>query len=162
MEFTEAEAKLKLGALNSGAEQIDRIDVVTRLTNAGLPQEVITRINELWETTRVISGQIFNIGKIILSEIIRFIENNSHMAVGVAIGAAVGSLTSMIPFIGPLLTPLATAITAVVGGIAGYRLDQGREPDDGTIGVSQDLISIAKNFFELLANIFNALRAHFS
>ncbi len=162
MSLSESEAKLKMAVLNSNAMEIDRIDAIAQLTNSGLPQEAITRIDQLWEKTKIIGGQIIHIGKIILVEILKFIKENPHLAVGVAIGAAVGALTSMIPFIGPILAPLMTVISVVVGGIAGYRLDQDKQPTDDVIGVSQELILVAKKFFELFANIFNALRTQFS
>ena len=68
----------------------------------------------------------------------------------------------MIPFIGPLLAPLVTIVATVVGGVAGYRLDKGEEPRDGIIGITQELIVIAKKFFELFANILNTLQGEFS
>jgi hypothetical protein len=162
MSLSEPEAKLKMVVLNSNAIEIVRIDAITRLTNFGLPQEIITRIDELWEKTKIIGGQVIHIGKIIFAEILRFIKENPHLAVGVAIGAAVGALLSMIPFLGPILAPLAVAISILVGGISGYRLDQGQKPTDGVVGVTQELILIAKKFFELFADIFNALRMQFS
>jgi len=161
MQLTESKAKLNLSLLNSSVIELDRLNTITQLTNMGLPQEIITRINDLWEKTKVISGQVIHVGKIILAEIMKFIKENSHLAVGVAIGAAVGALTSMIPFIGPFLAPLVTAITMLIGGIAGYRIDQGKELEDGVIGVTQELIMIAKKFFELFGNIFNALQQEF-
>lgn len=141
---------------------IDRIDAITQLTNSGLPQEIITRIDQLWEKTKIIGGQVIHIGKIIFVEILNFIKENPHLAVGVAIGAAVGALLSMIPFLGPILAPLAVAISILVGGISGYRLDQGQNSTDGVVGVTQELILIAKKFFELFADIFNALRMQFA
>ncbi len=162
MSLAESEAKLKIAVLNSNAMEIDRIDAITQLTNSGLPQEVITRIDELWEKTKIIGGQVIHIGKVILVEIMKFIKENPHLAVGVAIGAAAGALISMIPFFGPILAPLVTAISIVVGGIAGYRLDQGQKPTDDAIGITQELILIARKFFELFANIFNALHLEFS
>lgn len=162
MPLTESEAKLKLSILNSKVLELDRIDAIAQLTNMGLPQEVITRIEDLWERTKIIGGQVIHIGKVILAEIMKFIKKNPHLVIGIAIGAAVGALISMIPFIGPFLTPLAAAISMAIGGIAGYRSDQGKEPKDGVIGVTQELIMIAKKFFELFGNIFNALRSEFS
>lgn len=162
MKLTESEARLKLSLLNSNILELDRIDTTTQLTNMGLPQEIITRINNLWETTKIIGGQVIHVGKIILAEIMKFIKENPHLAVGVAIGAAVGALTSLIPFFGPFLAPLATAIAMIVGGISGYRLDQVKEQKGGAIGVTQELIVIAKKFFELFGNIFNELQHHFS
>ena len=162
MSLSEAEAKLKLSILNSNAIELDRVDTVAELTNMGLPQEVITRIEDLWEKTKEVGGQIIHIGKVILAEIMKFIKENPNLAVGVAIGAALGALISLIPFIGPLLAPLVSVVSMAVGGIAGLRLDRGEEPRDDLIGVTQELILIAKKFFELFANILNALQGEFS
>jgi len=49
--LSESEAKLKMMILNINAMEIDRFDAITQLTNSGLPQEVIIRIDELWEKT---------------------------------------------------------------------------------------------------------------
>lgn len=162
MSLSESEATLKMAVLNSNAMDLDRIDAITQLTNSGLPQEIVTRIDELWEKTKIIGGQVVHLGKIVFAAIMKFIKENSHLSVGVAIGAAVGALISMIPFFGPILAPLATAISIIVGGIAGYRLDQGQKPTGDVIGVTQELILVAKKFFELFASIFNALSAQFS
>jgi hypothetical protein len=163
MEITESQANLKLMVLNSNAMDMDRIDIITRLTNAGLPQEVITRIEDLWEKTKEIAGEIVNIGKIILSEILNFIEANPHMAVGMALGAALGALTAMIPFIGPLLAPLVTVVAALFGGVVGASLDRGDgDVKSGVVGATQEAIVLAKKFFELFAKIINALTANYS
>lgn len=162
MSLSEPQAKLKLILLNSNAIELDRVDTVAQLTNMGLPQELITRIEDLWEKTKIIGDQVVYIGKVILAEIMKFIKANPHLAAGVAIGAAVGALTSLIPFIGPFLAPLTTVIATVIGGIAGHRLDRGEEPRSSVIGITQELIIIAKKFFELFANIINALQGTFS
>jgi len=47
MSLNQAEATLKLSMLNSAAIELNKIDTVTELTNMGLPQEVITRIDDL-------------------------------------------------------------------------------------------------------------------
>lgn len=158
MSLTNAEAKLKLSLLNSNVADLDRIDVITQFTNMDLPQEVISRIDVLWEIIKVIGDQVIHIGKLILTEIMKFIKQNQHLAIGIAIGAAIGALISIIPFIGPLLAPIATAI----GGIAGYKLDQGENIKGGVIGVTQDVIMIAKKFFELFSSIFNTLQSELS
>lgn len=162
MSISESEAKLKLSILNSNAIELDRIDTVAQLTNMGLPQEVITRIEELWEKTKIVGGQVIHIGKVILAEIMKFIKENQNLAVGMAIGAAIGALTNLIPFIGPLLAPLVAAVSIFVGGIIGHGLDESRDPRDGFVGISQELIIFAKKFFELFADIINALQGEFA
>jgi hypothetical protein len=157
--LTESQAKLKLGLLNSRVSVLDRIETVSWLSNQGLPQEAIYEITKLWSKTRVIGGQVINIGKIIISEMLGFIRENPHLTIGLAIGASVGALVSLIPFLGPFLAPIAAVLSIAIGGIAGQRLDRGNCIEGGIVGVSQELILIAKKFFELFAGIFNALRS---
>lgn len=157
MIITSPEALLELMLLNSKAQNLDRIDVFTYFTNAGLPLEIIFRLEELWEATKVIGSKIIHIGKIILLEIAHFFEENPNLAIGVALGAVVGALVSIIPFIGPLLAPLSIAIGALLGGIAGSRLDRNQKPEQGAMGIAQDIIVLARKFFEFLAAIFKAL-----
>lgn len=157
MPLSEMEAKFKLSLLNANAIELDRIDMITKLTNAGLPQEVVTRVEDLWHKTMEIAGQIIHIGKVILFEIMKFIEEHRHLAIGTALGVAVGALAGSIPLIGALLAPLLMAVSVVVGAIAGLRLDRGENRGDGVMGVAQDLIVIAGKFFQLFVNIFNAI-----
>ena len=163
--LTEPEAELKLAVLNSNVAEMDRTDIVTRLTNMRLPQEVVTRIDELWDKTKVVGGHVIQIGKIILAEILKFAEKNPHLVLGVALGAAVGALVGMlvgiVPWIGATLAPLATALGIGIGAIAGYKLDKGEQAKNEYIAAAQEMIEIAKKFFEPFAAIFIALRNHF-
>jgi CHASE2 domain-containing sensor protein len=60
-----------------------------------------------------------------------------------AIGAAAFLLTQAIPFIGPLLAPLVAIITTF------YAF--------GTISTFEESTELAKQFFKLLVEIFNAV-----
>ena len=158
MTISSAEAILELGLLDSKAQDLDRLDVFTRFTNAGLPPEITLRLEELWETTKVVGKKIIHTGRIIILEILRFIEENPNLAIGVALGAAVGALVSLVPYLGPALTPLSMAIGAAIGGIAGSRLDRGQKAGKGVVGITQEVIILAKKFFELFAAIFIVLK----
>jgi len=158
MSLSQAEAKVQLALLNSGTAKLNRMDTIVFLTNMDLPQEVITRIEVLWEKTKVIAGQVVEIGKIIIAEIIRFINENKNLAIGVAMGAAIGVLVNLVPVLGSLLAPLAFAVGAIVGGTLGARLDRdGDVLSDGYMGIAQEVIIIARKFFELFVDIFNRL-----
>lgn len=161
MNVSHAEARLELALFNSKAYELNREDVFVRLTNAGLPPEVLFRLEGLWEATKVIGGKVVHTGKIILFEILRFINENPHLAIGVAVGAAIGAIVSLIPFLGPLLAPIAMAIGLVVCGIAGARIDRGQQIGNGVIGIAQEIIIMAEKFFALLAAIFLTLKADF-
>ena len=158
MALSSSEAKLELVLLDSKTQDIDRLDVITCFTNAGLPPEIILRLEELWEATKVIGEKIIHSGRIIILEIMRFIEENPNLVIGAALGAAVGALVSAVPYLGPSLAPLSAAIGGAFGGIVGSRVDRGHKPKDGIVGISQELIILARKFFELLAAIFIAVK----
>ncbi len=161
MSISHAEAKMELALITSKTQGFDRTDAFSWFMNAGLPSEVIFRLEELWEATRVIGRKIVRIGKIIIFEIIRFIKENPNLAVGVAVGAAVGALINLIPFLGPLLAPILAAISVVIGGFAGARLDRDQKLEKGALGIVQEVIILARKFFELFAAIFMALKEDF-
>lgn len=158
-------AKLELALLNANSVNIDKTDMITNFTNSGLPKEVIFRMDSLWNYTKIIAGETFEVGKIIIGKIWEFVQENPDMVIGVAVGATIGALVNLVPFLGPILAPISMSIGAVIGGVAGHRLDQkqkGLQVHDGIVGISEDIISIAKNFFKLFAEIFNALKKYFT
>ena len=157
-------AQLKLGLLNAQTAQMNKLDLITRFTNKGLPQEIVTRLDWLWEETKVIAGQVIHLGKIILMKIWEWVERNPNMVIGMAIGAAIGALVSLIPFIGPFLAPIATALGLVIGGIAGHRVDKkmsGHVLGEGKMAIAEDVITMAKEFFRLLAAILLGFKEYF-
>jgi hypothetical protein len=151
------DAKLELLMLEGEVQDLHQIDVVTKMTNQGLSQEIVTRLEELWDYTVMVGDKLVHLGKIIISKILNFVSANVHLALGVALGAAVGSLINIIPFFGQLLAPLSITVGAVIGGVAGTRLDRGQEPGDGVIGLTQEVLLLAGKFYEFFASIINAL-----
>lgn len=159
MVISAAEANVELSVLDSRAQEYDRIDAFARFTNAGLPQEIVQRLRGLWDAREEIAGRAVHIGKIIFMEINRFVDENPNLAMGIAVGAACGALTAMIPFIGPLLAPFILVAGVLMGAIKGYEMDAGKKANDEISKIAQDLIAIARKFFQLLADILKALRA---
>ena len=151
----EKDAKFELLILEGEVQDLHQIDFVTQMTNQGLSQEIVTRLEELWDYTVMVGEKLVHLGKIIINEILRFVNANVHLALGVAIGAAVGSLVNIIPFFGQLLAPLSMALGALIGGVAGARLDRGQEPGDGIIGLSQEVLLLAGKFYEFFASIMS-------
>jgi hypothetical protein len=154
-----ADAQLELAMMNAQAQKLDRLDVTARLTNAGLPAEVIFRLQEIWENTKILAGKVVHIGRIVLLHILRFIEENPNLAIGVALGAALGALTATIPLIGPLIAPASAMVGALVGGWAGLQLDRGERARFASTAIMQDVIIVARKAFELLADVLNTLFA---
>jgi hypothetical protein len=95
-----AEARLELALVNARAQKLDWVDVAAGLSNAGLPPEVIFRLQELWDSTKMVAGKLVHMGKIILLHVLRFIEENPNLAVGIALGASLSALTGLIPVFG--------------------------------------------------------------
>jgi hypothetical protein len=157
-------AQLKLGLLNAEAAQLNKLDLITRFTNKGVPQEFVNRLEWLWEESKVVAGEVMQIGKIILMKIWEWVERNPNMVIGMAIGAALGALVSLVPFIGPFLAPITTALGLVIGGVAGTRMTKrldGQAVGAGGVQLLEDLITMAKEFFMLLAQIFLGLKEYF-
>jgi hypothetical protein len=160
-----ARAKLQLALLNSSAAKLEKRDFIVRFTNAGLPQEIVTRLDDLWDKTKKVGGEVINIGRILIEKIWEFVAANPNMLIGMACGAAVGALANLIPFIGPFLAPTAMAIGAIVGGIWGFeqdRANRGEVIKKGPIGIAEDLVAMAKEFFKLFAGIMIALKDYFA
>ncbi len=158
-------AEIKLMALQADTKDITWVDAVVNFTNNGVPPEIITRLKELWETTKSIGEQVYEVGKIIVMKLIQFILDNRNMAIGLVLGIGVGSLINMIPWIGTILAPLAMAIGGFFGAIAGHRLDKIAKGDMNDLKDSDiftDFITMAKEAWKLIVDIFSALKDHFS
>ena len=154
------QAQFEMALLNAEAESTSSSNLYLWLRESGMPSEVAIRIQSLVDQTAVVAGQVYCIGKIVVIKIIEFVKAHPDMAIGMVVGASVGALTSMIPFLGPYLAPIAIAIGATVGAVAGHRsdkMDMGLTVNSGVIAVAQDLLEIAKEFFKLLIDIFNAV-----
>ena len=156
--LTTAQANLELAILNAETESISSSDFYAWLKNLGLPDEAAIRLKGIADVTSKVGNRVINVGKIILMKIIEFVKAHPNLAVGIAIGGAIGALVNMIPWIGPLLAPIATLIGVTIGALAGHRLDKaaaGMAQNTGLIAIGQDVIEIARAFFELLFDIFN-------
>jgi hypothetical protein len=151
------QANLKMALWQVDADAMSSSDLYVWLNDMGLPHEVSMRLHELATYTKKAANKVLLIGKILLIKIIEFVKAHPNLAIGVAVGVAVKILASSIPFVGPLLEPLATALGIPIGAIAGHRLDRGKEVSDGIIGIVQEIIEIAKDFFQLLIDVFNTI-----
>jgi len=156
-------AELEMLVLNGEANRFDKLNIFTDFINKGLPQEIITRLDSLWNMTKTISGEIVNVGRIILVKIWEFVQENTNLTIGVAIGVAIGSLVSLVPFLGSFLAPIGMALGALIGGVTGERLDRIAKGEmvSEKSGMIEGSIMVAKKFFKLLADIFNALKSEF-
>lgn len=148
MEYTQAMHQLM--ELEESYSDVDRGKLRAWLLKKGLPIEIVTRLDDLWEDTRTISGRVITVGKIIFCRIIEFIRTYPHAAIGALIGAAIGALMNGVPILGPMLAPLSTSLGAIIGAVGGAQLDTGK-------GDLQSIIMVARDFFRMLIDIFNTI-----
>jgi hypothetical protein len=148
----------ELTLMNAEASSAQFDDVAVEVLNRGIPPELVTRLKELWEQTKVIAGEIVAIGKIIVRQIIEFLKQNPRLTVGMALGAAVAALIGGIPLIGPLLQPLATLIASMYGAGVGAAMGKG----DYSGSPLSAAIALAEKFFELLKGILNSVASYLS
>ncbi|MEQ9368468.1 MAG: hypothetical protein RIG63_05470 [Coleofasciculus chthonoplastes F3-SA18-01] len=142
------------------ADSMSSSDLYVWLIDSNLPKQVIMRLHELATYTKKADQNVIAVGKIILIKIIEFIKAHPNLAIGAALGAAVGLLVNSIPFLGSILAPLATTLGITIGAIAGHRLDKGKEVNQGIFAIAQDIIKIAREFFQLLIDVFNPVFRH--
>jgi hypothetical protein len=152
-EFSPQEGLLELSLLNAESSTADFDEVVVDGITRGIPPELLTRLKELWEKTKVVAGEIIAVGKIIVRQIFDFLKENPKLSLGLAFGAAVAALISGIPLLGPLVAPLATTLAMLYGAGAGAAMDAG----DTSGSLYSAAIALATKCFELLKNIFNAI-----
>lgn len=136
--------------IEANYKNVDRTKMRAWLLKKGLPIEIVTRLDDLWDNTAAVSDKIIEIGKIIFCKIIEFIKKYPHAAIGSLVGAAVGALINGIPLLGSLLAPLASSIGVIIGVAGGAQLDTGK-------GDIQSLIIVAKDFFKMIIDIFNVI-----
>ncbi|WP_310383961.1 hypothetical protein [Roseateles sp.] len=164
--MTLPQARLELALWQVEAEIASSSDLYIRLTEMGLPSEVAIRLKELLEFVKTIGEKTFSIGKIVVLKLIEFIEKHPNMATGIALGAAVSSLIASIPVLGYLLAPIVLPLGIAIGAIGGHRMDKAQggklTGEAGFASITQDVIEIARTFFQLLIDTLMAVSAEFS
>lgn len=143
--------------LQAEASGLDRIEAMAFFSNQGVPLEVITRMDSLWEQSAMVAGQILNIGKIIIMKLIQFIKENPNMVIGLAIGIGLGMLANVIPFLGSFIAPIATIAFGTVGVLQGHRLDKIMKGEYVSNSLIEDAITIIKTFWSFFYEIFYAV-----
>ncbi len=159
-------ARMELLALESRVSQFNELDFITDLTNKGLANEIVTRLQLIGEKVSYIADQSFQIGKIILMKLWDFIKENPNLSIGFAIGLGLailsGMIASVVPIIGTWLSaivmPLVALITIPVGTLRGHRLDKLAKGEVVGDSIIEDLITIVKKFWSLFVDIFKTLK----
>lgn len=161
IEVTRAQASLELALWQADAEAMSSGDLYIWLRESGLSPEVAIRLKELISFTAKVGAKTVKLGKIVLIKIIEFIEKHKNLAIGIALGAAMSSLVASIPFLGHFLLPISLPLGIVIGAIAGHRIDKATDNgiayDGSLVALTQDVIEIARAFFESFVSIIRAL-----
>ena len=175
-----AQAKLKLTILSKQAEAKNNWEFVSEMKDFGFPDEVVEILQKVLKVTSKVAGKAVSIGKIVVLELLKYVAKHPLQVVGLAaglyttyaLGVAVHGLFAAapglahVPIVGWLLSKLAllsgslckAAVTPfmmaapVVGAVAGEIFDS-KFP-----AVSKSLQKVAKDFFELLGEIINAIK----
>ena len=154
--MSRAQATLDFALWQAETETMNNGDLYIWLTEKGLAPEIAIRLKELISFTAKVGGKVLNVGKIILVKIFEFIEKHKNLAIGIALAAAVSMLIGSIPFLGPLLAPIALILGLPIGIIAGIKLDKATG-NNGVITLSQDVIELARDFFQLFIDTIRAV-----
>lgn len=158
MKLSSNQALLELTLLNAETSDASFEDFFVAGIGKGLPPEVLTRLKELWDQTKLIGGELVAIGKIIVQKIFEFLKANPKLAIGLAMGVAVGALIGGIPIIGPIIAPLSVLLSTLYGAGVGAAMQKGDYSGSPyTAG-----IELAEKFFELLKAIFNGISQYWS
>jgi len=155
------DALFELSMLNAESSTATFDDFYIWGSNKGLPTEILTRLKVVWDYTKDIADETVALGKIIVRAIKDFLQNNPHLAAGIALGAVVGLLSGSLPFIGTLLLPVSTVITTVYGAGVGAAIDNGESVSDSTSPMVA-AIHLAKKALEFLLVILQTLAAYFA
>ena len=74
-------AKMELLSLESRLAQFNELDFMSDLTNKGVANEIVTRLQLIGEKVSYIANQSFQIGKIILMKLWDFIKETPNLPV---------------------------------------------------------------------------------
>jgi hypothetical protein len=143
--------------LQSEASGLEKIEAMAFLSNQGVPLEVLTRMDSLWEQTAMVVNQVLHIGKIIIMKLIQFIRENPNMLIGLAVGIGLGILSASVPFIGIFIAPVITVVFSVMGILRGHRLDKVMSGECVGDSLIEDAITIIKKFWCFFYEIFNVV-----
>lgn len=148
--FNEENARALIGEMSNGLNLLDSIK-----------QEFEFKMMNIFKQTKIIGGQLINIGKIVFLKLYQFIQENPNMFLGTIIGAVLGSFLGMVPLIGGVLSLIATFLGVAIGGYLDYVNNGGRAADNTLEKAIAGATHATKAFFKLLAEIFQALKNDF-
>lgn len=175
-----AQARLKLTIFNKQAESKDSYEFYSEMKDLKLPNEVIEILERILKVTADMTGKIISIGKIIVTQLLKYVAAHPLQVAGLAVGLsatytlgvvlhglfALIPALAQVPWIGWLLSNLASVIASlcktafipimivapIVGVVAGDILDK-KYPE-----VSESLKQVSKDFFEFFSQLINLIK----
>ena len=106
---SEAEAHLELLIRDSRVAGVISENFIDRFRRQDLAHsDILDRVADLLNETRICGDRIIHIGKILVEEILRFIERKPDISSGFQLEVATRALSDLAPPLGPLLAPLAS------------------------------------------------------
>lgn len=181
LSISPAQARLKLTLLEKNVEAKDSVVLYSEMRNLGLPAEVIEILTRLISATSKIGKKIVAIGKIIVSELLRYVGEHPVQVAGLAaglyptyaLGGAIHALFTLSPYlsqikiIGAPLAAIANIVARlcktafipfmiaapIVGAVSGDMTDK-KYPQ-----VSESVRDMALDFFQTFSQIVSAIKA---
>jgi hypothetical protein len=155
-------AQIELDILEKEIESMpNNSSIMNFFIDRNIDPQIAVEIDRIWSKVKIIGSRIYKIGQIIVCQIIKFIERNPNTAIAMAITAAATTLFASIPFLGAILTPLIVASSLIVGIPLAQSLDMAKRGEVTTNNSASAIfigaVSLAKEFFNLLINIFQTL-----
>jgi hypothetical protein len=178
--FSPAQARLKLTIFNKQVESKNSYEFYSEMKDLKLPNEVIEILEKILKVTANMTGKIISIGKIIVTQLLKYVAAHPLQVVGLAVGlgatyslgVALHGLFALVPalaqwqLIGWPLSKLAGVIASlcqtvfmpilvaapIVGFVAGTILDK-KYPE-----VSESLTQGSKDFFEFFGQLINSIK----
>lgn len=176
-----AQARLKLTIFNKQAESKNSYEFYSEMKDLKLPNEVIEILEKILKVTANMTGKIISIGKIIVTQLLKYVAAHPLQVAGLAVGlgatyslgVALHGLFALVPAlaqwpfpVGWLLSKLAGVIASlcktafipimivapIVGVVAGDILDK-KYPE-----VSESLKQVSKDFFEFFSQLIKSIK----
>jgi hypothetical protein len=144
--------------MNAEASEAKFDDLVIDALDRGIPAELVTRLQDIWDTAKIIAGEVIAIGRIVVNQIFDFLKRNPKLSIGLAVGASVAVLVGGIPIFGSLLQPLSSWVATTYGAGVGAAMEQG----DYSGSPFTAAIELASKFYELLILVFRSVVAYLS
>ena len=161
--ISKAQAEFELALMQAESDSTASSDLYIWLLECGLSPEIAIRLKELVNVTQRIGNKVVSIGKLIVMKLRDFITAHKGLAIGTVLGAAIASLVAAIPLLGSILAPLG-ALFGLTVAVSGHLSD--KQPTGNGAGVSllelpQNLIEMARTYFDLFIETFQIIMAEF-